>query len=179
MKIFLLIGTVCLLTACTTSIDSSNPAGTPITSFTATPSPSATNLPIARLIDLNTSAAITTKELLGKPYIINFWASWCTTCRTEYPILANNQLNRHIIGINVQDARINKQQQREAASVMRREGITIPNYVDVDEIFTKQLGIVGLPITLVVDENGQILHRHDGALTQELLMQFNEEVGNH
>jgi len=133
-------------------------------------------LPNARLIELQTGDETTTADFQGKARIINFWASWCTTCRLEYPLLADRNLSQHVIGINVQDARVSKSYQSAARDLMRREGIAIPNYIDVDESLTKALGIVGLPVTIVVNRDGEIIDRHDGALTRDLLLRFNKEL---
>lgn len=78
----------------------------------------------------------------------------------------------------MQDASASKSLQESAQRLMDTNHITIPNYVDVDEALTKALGIVGLPVTIVVDSKGHIIDRHDGAITQTQIMSFNQEMAN-
>ena len=48
---------------------------------------------------------ITQNDLLGKPYLLNVWASWCVTCRYEHPYIeqlaASGKLR--VIGLNYRD----------------------------------------------------------------------------
>jgi len=177
IKKFAVLLSLVLLTSCSQDPERANSAGTPVTS--TRPSTISVNVfPSVMLMDLKTSAKVSTKELLGKPHIFSFWASWCSTCRTEYPILQNKALSKNIIGINVQDASASKSLQESAQRLMDTNHITIPNYVDVDEALTKALGIIGLPVTLVVDSKGNIVDRHDGPITQSQLMSFNNEMGS-
>ena len=177
MKKFVALLSLVLLASCAQGPEHANSAGTPMAS-TPSSTVSVNIFPSVTLMNLQTSAKISTKELLGKPHIFSFWASWCSTCRTEYPILQNKVLSKNIIGINVQDASASKSLQESAQRLMDTNHITIPNYVDVDEVLTKALGIVGLPVTLVVDSKGHIIDRHDGAITQTQLMSFNQEMAN-
>ena len=50
---------------------------------------------------------ISTKDLLGRPYLLNIWASWCVACRKEHPLLMelSRQGQIRIIGLNYKDKR--------------------------------------------------------------------------
>ena len=32
---------------------------------------------------------VDSNELIGQPFLVNFWASWCVTCRVEHPVIKN------------------------------------------------------------------------------------------
>jgi hypothetical protein len=55
---------------------------------------------------------------------------------------------------------------------MKRNGTVFPNYVDTDEVLTSQLGIIGLPVTIVVASDGKILDRQDGLMTKKEMLRF-------
>ena len=59
------------------------------------------NLPVLG----NPEQRMTKESFIGTPYLINFWASWCVTCRVEHPVitdLAESGLIR-VIGFNFRD----------------------------------------------------------------------------
>ena len=133
-----------------------------------------TPLPEATLVDLQTEEPASLPE--GTPLVVNFWASWCTPCRKEMPAFqavadaAGDQVA--IVGITDEDDR---EASREAAA---DAGATYPLYVDVDQSLLTDLEISGLPGTVFVDEDGDVIGRHLGALTEdELVKEIEDRYG--
>ena len=86
--------------------------------------------------------------------LINFWATWCTSCIQEIPILeALKKKNPSVdfIAINAGDSakKINK--------FIKRYGFNYKMLMDKDKSISKSLGILSLPQTLVIDKDGTIL----------------------
>ncbi len=108
----------------------------------------------------------TRETLLGKVSLYNVFASWCTACRQEHPLLM--ELSRSgqvtIFGLNYKD-------QREDA-LRWLEALGDP-YTDIayDQPGRSAIdwGVYGVPETFVVDANGVIRHKHIGPLTREVL----------
>lgn len=104
----------------------------------------------------------------GRVLVVNFWASWCAPCRDEIPGLVRMQQKYaanglQIVGIAVDSAA----KSREAAGEMK---ISYPVLVGgmgtVD--LTRELGnrVGGLPYTLILDRQGQLVGTHLGILTE-------------
>lgn len=103
----------------------------------------------------------------GKPLVINFFASWCTSCLAELPRLEqayqDHQDELVFLGLNLQDSR------ESAAEVIRDAGLTYPIGVDPQGQLFQALGGVGMPTTLFVAADGTVLERHTGELSVEQL----------
>jgi thiol-disulfide isomerase/thioredoxin len=98
----------------------------------------------------------------GKPLIINFWASWCPPCRAEMGSLEQlaqryNGNEFHLIGISTDDYR------DRAEAFIEQTGITFENFIDHNLQLEKMLGVKTLPLTVLVDDQGRILKKVDGA----------------
>ena len=98
----------------------------------------------------------------GKPLVINVWASWCGPCRSEMGSLerlarryGGRQFN--VIGISTDDDR------GAAAAFIRKSGITFENFLDSHLVLENMLGADTIPLTLLVDANGQVLEKVHGA----------------
>lgn len=102
-----------------------------------------------RSVDLST---------LRGPLIINAWASWCTPCRKELPILQEfherygDQVG--VLGIDFQDA-----QTESAMQLATRSGVTYPLVADPQgELATAEpFRLRGLPTTAFVDAQGRVV----------------------
>ncbi len=124
-------------------------------------------LPGFDLATLGTDKRILTADIIGKPHVINLWASWCGACRTEHAVLvdlgqtlsATNKIG--ILGINYRDS-----QDAAARFLAERGAFPYPSGLDPDARTGIDFGVFGLPETFFVDARGIIKARHIGALTK-------------
>ena len=94
-------------------------------------------------------------DFRGQVVVLNYWASWCTPCRSESPLLErwHRRLKARggtMLGVDVLDA------SSDARAFVREFGLTYPMLRDRDGRTRQQFGIAGLPETLVIDRRGRI-----------------------
>ncbi len=115
---------------------------------------------------LKPSEIITDKALLGQPAVLHVWASWCSNCATEVPILQQirqrDQKNRWF-GVNFKDNLLNAQQWLETHG----DSLGIHLY-DPNGVLSYVLGVIGTPETFVLNCQGKVVYRHAGPLSLEL-----------
>ncbi len=103
---------------------------------------------------------INLEQLHGKPTMLVFWASWCGPCRQEAPDVARvakNYGNRiNLVGINAGET---LSAARRAAQQM---AITWPVAMDADGSIQALFKVSGIPLVLILDENGVVRHRNNG-----------------
>jgi cytochrome c biogenesis protein CcmG/thiol:disulfide interchange protein DsbE len=119
---------------------------------------------LTRLAD--PAATIARKDLLGRPLLLNVWASWCSACRVEHPLLV--ELSRQgveIVGLNYKDTRT------DAAAWLEDHGDPYRDSIfDPDGKLGLDLGVYGVPETFVLDAAGVIRYKQVGPLTPEIWM---------
>jgi len=97
---------------------------------------------------------------LGRPAVVNLWASWCQPCRAEMPEIeryASGAAGRvTVVGVDTGDTRTG------GASVLADLGITYPNLYDQGQLLAHAIGRSALPATLFVDAGGRIRHIANG-----------------
>jgi thiol-disulfide isomerase/thioredoxin len=105
----------------------------------------------------------------GKVVLLNFWATWCAPCLAEAPRLAEWQRKyggRHglqILGVSMDD---DAGPVREA---YRKYGLNYPVVMGDEKIGELYGGILGLPVTFLIDRNGRIRFKHEGATDLDVL----------
>ena len=114
---------------------------------------------------------------LGKPVVLNFWASWCPPCREESPLLERawrQYADRGVlfVGVDTQDT------EADALAYIDEFGLTFPNGLDVDGEITVAYGVVGLPVTFFIGADGVVERRWVGALTESQLLPWVEELAS-
>jgi cytochrome c biogenesis protein CcmG/thiol:disulfide interchange protein DsbE len=109
---------------------------------------------------------MSTESFLGKPYLINFWASWCVTCRVEHPVitaLAKLGVVR-VIGFNFRD------ETADAHAWLARFGDPYEfSLVDLDGRISIDFGVYAAPESFLVDPSGKIVFKQLGALTTDII----------
>ncbi len=110
-------------------------------------------------------------ELRGRPAVINFWASWCTECRKEHPLLmaAHDRFGDRIafVGIVFQDSANNARGYLvEMGDVATG---SYPNLKDPGSRVAIDYGVYGVPETFFVDRRGVVDAKRVGRVTPEIL----------
>lgn len=108
---------------------------------------------------------VTSDDLAGRAHIINLFASWCTPCRAEHPVLMElRDQDVAIIGIAYKD------EPEDAAGFLRELGEPFTAIgLDPEGRFGLELGMAGVPETFVIGPNGTIRAVHRGPLTPDVV----------
>jgi cytochrome c biogenesis protein CcmG/thiol:disulfide interchange protein DsbE len=101
--------------------------------------------------------------LHGRPFVLNFWSSWCAPCLDELPLLERSWRSRRgvvLVGVDQQDV------VPDAASVIRRFGLSFPILRDVTDSTARRYGVTGTPETFFVSRRGVIVGHVIGEVTR-------------
>uniref|UniRef100_A0A4W5LCX2 Peroxiredoxin-5, mitochondrial n=1 Tax=Hucho hucho TaxID=62062 RepID=A0A4W5LCX2_9TELE len=110
--------------------------------------------------------------LAGKVTLVNFWATWCAPCRKEMPLLS--ALAPRLAARQVKFVGIALDQPAEVAAFLKQVPVSYPILMSDGEgiALMRTLGnrSGGLPFTVLLDEQGQVLTRLSGLLSEAELM---------
>lgn len=109
----------------------------------------------------------------GKPVVVNFWASWCGPCKSEFPAFekAYQQYGNDVefMMVNLTDGY--QETISTAKSYIDEQGYTFPVYYDTTMSASNAYGIYSIPKTLFIDKDGNIVQNRTGAMSEEVLEQ--------
>ncbi len=109
--------------------------------------------------------SISRADLLGKPYLLNVWASWCAACRLEHPVIERISAEGKIqvIGFNYKD------ETADATRWLQQFGDPYAKIlVDRDGRSGIEWGVYGAPETFLVDATGVVRFKHVGPLSPDV-----------
>lgn len=117
----------------------------------------------------------------GRPFIIDFFATWCKPCNRELDAISEvydewvEETGVKLIAISIDQAHnINK-----VKPLVDNHGWEYDVLLDPNSDFKNSLGIVTIPYTMVVDGKGNIVYRHNGyadGAEEELIEKVRELV---
>ncbi len=109
---------------------------------------------------------VSNQDLLGAPYLLNVWGSWCPTCRDEHPVISALARSGKIrvIGYNYKDPA--EDAQRWLAEFGNPYSLII---TDEEGRAALDWGIYGAPETFLVDGKGIIRWKMIGAINQQIV----------
>jgi len=129
-------------------------------------------------IQLSDGTQKTLSALKGKAVLIHFWATWCPPCVKELPgmdalakkIAAQKNTKLEFIGICVSDTEQNR------ASFMQKNNYTFPCGLDENgTIAANKYGVQGIPTSVLVSPEGEIIKTNVGMMTEAQLADFVKE----
>jgi len=119
---------------------------------------------------VNGGSVVDLAAMRGKPVVLNFWATWCSPCYQEHPVLVENA---KLLGDQVQFVGVVFQDTDEKINAFLSErGSAYPTLVDVKGKTAIAYGVGGVPETFFLDRTGRIVAKYDGPMTTEILQSY-------
>ena len=126
------------------------------------------------------------KNMQGKVWLLNVWASWCVSCRQEHPVLVefSKKVDVPLIGLNYKEVRgdgsfdmskMAPEEEKTLAWQRANKWLTEHgdpyklSVMDLDGRVGIDFGVYGVPETYVIDKAGVIRMKHTGPITPETL----------
>lgn len=135
--------------------------------------PAPFSLPVLQLAASGSPGAgktVTMSSLLGKPVVLNMWASTCTVCRAETPDVES--VARRVgdavtfVGVDTLD------EKTAALAFLHRYHVTYLQLFDPNEQVGSRYAIPGLPVTVFVSTRGKVVGEYLGALNTRTLEHY-------
>ena len=112
------------------------------------------------------SQTIALKDLAGRVWMLNVWASWCVACREEHPLLVDysRRATVPLYGLNYKDGR------DDALGWLARYGNPYTaSLSDTKGLVGIDFGVYGVPETFIIDKQGVVRFKHIGPVTPQVL----------
>jgi len=106
------------------------------------------------------------RDMLGKVWVLNVWASWCVSCREEHPVLLDLAASGTVpvYGLNYKDKR------EDGLAWLKGMGDPYKTSIfDFEGRVGIDYGVYGVPETYLIDKKGVIRYKRIGPLTPEIV----------
>ena len=114
--------------------------------------------------------AVQLSDFIGKPIVLNFWASWCGPCQMEMPDFHEKYLQ---LGEEVNFLMINmttgRETQESAIAFIEKNDYSFPIFYDTQSDAAMTYGAYSLPTTYFIDAEGYAIAQATGAIDAETL----------
>lgn len=114
---------------------------------------------------MSPNANFTKQQLLGHVSLVNVWATWCTACQQEHPILMDIARTNKVVlyAIDYKDDRLSAEQWlKQYGNPYQAIGFDGQGKAAID------WGVYGTPETFLVDPQGVIRYKQVGPLTKQV-----------
>ncbi|MGJ7919937.1 thiol-disulfide oxidoreductase ResA [Neobacillus sp. LXY-4] len=126
------------------------------------------------LVDLN-GEKHKLSDYKGQGVFLNFWGTWCKPCEKEMPYI-NHQYQQfkdqgvQVLAVNVGESDL------AVKKFAERYQLDFPIVIDKDSEVMHAYGVNPLPITFLIDKDGNVVKTHTGELTEAMVKEFMEQI---
>lgn len=111
------------------------------------------------------------KKYVGKPIVVNCWATWCAPCIAEFPYF---EKVKQELGDDVTFVMISDETEEKIAQYSNTNDFTF-TYLRSDKTFEKY-GILARPTTYFYNAQGELVTKHTSKLDTESLKEYVEKI---
>ncbi len=116
-------------------------------------------------------------DYLGKPIVVNFWATWCYYCKEEMPDF-NKAFKEYpdvqFVMVNLTDG--NRETIEKANAFIEEMGYEFPIFFDTKYDAAMNYQVMSIPATFFIDKNGDLVAKNNGMIDYETLVQNIEKI---
>lgn len=114
---------------------------------------------------------VTLSSFLGKPIVVNFWASWCTPCQSELPDFqtAYEEYGQEVNFVMVNLNGGGNDSMEDAQALLSSHDYSFPVYYDTDSAAAIAYGIRSIPLSCFITAEGNIQSTNTGIISKENL----------
>ncbi len=109
-------------------------------------------------------STITMQSLRGRVVLVNVWATWCTPCRVEMPLLEATWNRHKAAGLVVLGASVDKGNPQTVRDFITDRGISYPIAIVGPDVIRELGGVVGYPTSILIGRDGRVRHRVMGPI---------------
>lgn len=127
--------------------------------------------PDFQLQDLD-GQSVALSDFRGKPVLLNFWATWCSPCRSEMPYIQQvydewSDKGLVVLAINIGES------PATVKEFVQAQGFSFPVLLDTKQDVAEKYNIRGIPTTLFIDKDGVIQVKLIGAFPSKAAIEQN------
>jgi thiol-disulfide isomerase/thioredoxin len=136
----------------------------------------ATVMPEFSEADITSDTVVNSADLKGKVLLVNFWATWCPPCRQEIPALIRIHDKYKEQGFSVLGISMDEGGRRVVSKFAEKLKINYPVIIGDAKIGRGFGGVMGIPVSFLVDREGNLIKRMDGYISEKVLTKELEKL---